>query len=425
MPHLETAMFKFYAPTLIASRGSDGEMRIEGVASSTVRDHHGDRITEKALRKMVKSAIGMTIFLNHEYRVQDVFGSVEKARIVKTSEVDEKTGEPIFDMRLGVVVEQRNPEAVQTWEILQPRQAADGTLKPGTKLGLSIGAMVSEGGATFDKSQGGRYVVDDLDIVETSIVTMPANPRSWIDYAVKSLAGQYPDKLTTKRLELLKEMGVDGAGEIEVAGDDAPDAAAIVDGEPQEPQTGETGAPMEAIEVAEGETATLEADGAEDAPEGEATEDAIPVEKTKVSIWDGDKTIEIDTGRSRAKDGDGDQSAQAGDEPTETAGGSTTTKDVGLDHPLIKSLTGQLAVLKERHEAETVKLTGERDAALALAASTLEQAGEILKALESKPVGRKTNGRFEDPDIEKARVDLDSLAGIYGDDVMKLLKRKD
>jgi hypothetical protein len=390
-----------------------------------VRDHHGDQITEKALRKLAKSALGMSIFLDHEYRIKDLFGHVERARIVKTEEVDEKTGNPIFDMRLGVVVQKKNPEAVQVWDMLQPTQAADGSLKPGAKLGMSIGAMVPEGGARFDKAEGGRYIVDDLDIVETSIVTMPANPRSWVDYAFKSAFGSFPEKATQKRLDLVKEMSVTGDGTIE-----------SYDEEKESPGTGE---PMEGVEAAaDGTETTLTSDGeveaepvAQTEPDAtgdtpaEGSEDEMAVEKAKVSIWetpDGAKTTVIDTGRSRPK-GEGDSPAQDSDDP-ETAESSTTSKANELDHPLVKSLTGQLAAMKERHETETIELQKERDAALAVAESVIEQAGSILKALEEKPVGRKTaSGNFADADLQKARVDLDSLAGILDPDVLKMLKK--
>lgn len=181
---LPMVAFKMFAPRLVASRDAAGQMRIEGIASSTVRDHHGDEITLKALKKMADSSVGMTIFMNHEYRLpEDVFGAVEKSRIVKSGDKD-KTGNPIYDLRLGIIVAGSNPDAVRTFELIEKDQV---------KLGLSIGAMLPEGGYTLNKTDGGRLIIDDIDLVETSMVSIPANPRAFVDYAVKAITGVLPD----------------------------------------------------------------------------------------------------------------------------------------------------------------------------------------------------------------------------------------
>jgi hypothetical protein len=188
---LPMTAFKFFAPQLVASRdATTGQLRLEGIASSTVRDHHGDTISEKALRKMAATAeAGMVIFMNHSYEVpKDVFGTCEKSMVRKTAERD-AAGNSIFDFRIGVVVAQSNAEAVKTFELIE---------KDKVKLGISIGAMLPEGGYTLDKSEGGRLLIDDIDLIEASIVSIPANPRAWVDYAVKSIFGAYPTLIDDK-----------------------------------------------------------------------------------------------------------------------------------------------------------------------------------------------------------------------------------
>jgi len=429
---------------LIASRtdGSDGQLRIEGVASSTIRDHHGDEITEKALRKMAGSAVGMTIFLNHEYRVpQDVFGTVERAKVVKSGEVDKRTGQPIYDMRIGVRVAKSNKTAVDTFELIE---------SDAVKLGISVGAMVPEGGATFAKSGGGRYVVDDADLVEASIISLPANSRSWVDHAVKALAdikpgpnGSFSQLLLAKRMELLKQMGEDEPAELVQA--ELGDVVELTsDGEGSSRVVAKAGTPeAEAFHAAAITSTELEKAGPEDEedfvadepePEisDEATESVVDppedLEKTRVSVWkdsEGGEVVEVDTGRSRPK-ADEDLTPQAipenGGDPTSIEAGEVV-KSLASDagDPLVKALTGQLNASR----AENAELVKERDVALEIAKRSIDGTRAIVSKLAELPVGRKTqDGRFADPDLQKADETLDRLAGgVYDADVIKMLKK--
>ncbi len=169
------SIFKIFAPMLKASLDSDGKMRLHGIASSTVLDRQGHEIRASALADMETSASNnMTIFLNHEYKVpEDVAGSVERASIRS-----HPTDPAIRDLVLDIVINEANPRAVNAWQAIQK----------GTQLGLSIGAQIPEGGAHRDKKSG-AYVIEHVNLMETSLVGVPANPRSWVEYAVKSLNG--------------------------------------------------------------------------------------------------------------------------------------------------------------------------------------------------------------------------------------------
>jgi HK97 family phage prohead protease len=167
--------FKIFAPMLKTSMGTDGKMRLHGIASSTVKDRHGDTMTSSALADMEQSAsANMTIFLNHSYEVpEDVAGSVERA-IIRSHPQDPN----IHDLALDIVINSANDRAVKAWE----------AINNGTQLGLSIGAMIPDGGATRDRKTG-SYEINHVELLETSLVGVPANPRSWVEYAVKSLNG--------------------------------------------------------------------------------------------------------------------------------------------------------------------------------------------------------------------------------------------
>ena len=166
-PRVPNSTFKIYSGALKAYEAED-KRRLKTVASSTIKDLSGDTMTESAINKMAESARNnMTIFLNHSYSVpEDVFGSVEDVQVVQRGE--------FVDLDFDISLNEANPRAVQTWE----------AISKGTKLGTSIGAKILDGWQ--DKSSGG-YVFDDVELLEASIVGIPANPRSWVEYAVKSL----------------------------------------------------------------------------------------------------------------------------------------------------------------------------------------------------------------------------------------------
>lgn len=175
-----TNTFKIYTGLLKAARGVDGKMRLHGTASSTVKDLHGDTMMPSAIADMETSANkNLTIFLNHSYNVpEDVGGSVERASSI--SRGFDTEGNQNVDLMFDIVINDANPRAVQTFEAIER----------GTKLGLSIGAMVPQGGATRNKD--GTFLINHVDLLETSIVGIPANPRSWVEYAVKSLRRSAP-----------------------------------------------------------------------------------------------------------------------------------------------------------------------------------------------------------------------------------------
>lgn len=381
-------VFKIGVPTLVCSRDeATGRPRIEGTASSTVVDSHGDEITLSAQRKMVASAKGMTIFMNHGYEVpKDVFGSVSKAQLIATRDVDAKTGKPIYDMRIGIDVADSNPLALDTWNLMDKNKV---------KLGLSIGAMIPEGGAVLSKDSKG-LVIDDIDIIEASVVSVPANPRSFIDYAVKALTSRFPEKVD--REALLTKMASDVAGE---AVTETPD-------EDDEPTVESVEKKLDDI-LTEGD---------------EGNDEELEVEKTKVSIWETEdgKTLEIDTGRNKPK-ADDSQSAQG--EGSGTAGGSTGGKGTksedltglataALDHSssIIRSLTAQLAAAR----AENAELKAERSELVRVSKSTIENASRYIDEIGNLPAGRVTGYA---PIKEAAH----QLAGVYGEDVLNIIKK--
>jgi hypothetical protein len=176
--------FSLEGELLTASVGPDGKKMIHGVASSTTKDLHGDTITLSGLEDMERSAVGLTVFLNHSYEIpKDVGGTITKAGI-KQKGVDQN-GDPNYQLEVDIEVEDENPAALQTHKYIQK----------GRKLGLSIGAMIPEGGAKRQKD--GSYIIDHVLLLELSMVGIPANPKSWVDYAASALRGMVEKAQTT------------------------------------------------------------------------------------------------------------------------------------------------------------------------------------------------------------------------------------
>lgn len=405
-----TPTFKIFAPMLTTSFGPDGRKRLHGVASSTVKDKHGDTMTLSALSDMERSATqNMTIFLNHEYRVpEDVAGTVEKASIRPHPQDPE-----IHDLTLDIVINESNPRAVQAWEAIEG----------GTQLGLSIGAMIPEGGAIRDRKSG-SYVIEHIDLLETSLVGVPANPRSWVEYAVKSL----------KAIEI-------------------PEAEPEEDFDPEEVEIETEQAPDEQEEVP-AFVVTETANGAINdyitttttTTNGSYVITTEPeITNATVSISTPYADINIDTGNrggnKPAANGGSSQEALAStpeNEDEEEAekpnpwaaiglSGEPDIEDVEpalqiLEPTVVASLRNSTDLLRAvtRELIDTKKALDdailERDAAIAATEQVLANTSQILERLASTPVGRRAVYR-------EASDSFTSLKSVYGEEFVTLLQK--
>lgn len=179
MPREVVLDFKLYTNALKVRESDNGDLYVSGTTSSTIRDRQGDEITLDAIKSMADTAKqNMTVFLNHNYNVpEDLFGSVTDARIVKRLDAD--TGLEVYDLDIDVKVcpEEENPAAMQAYK----------AIKRGVKLGMSIGARVEKVSKRKDSSGLDTYVIEKVNLLESSIVGIPANQRSYLQNALKSL----------------------------------------------------------------------------------------------------------------------------------------------------------------------------------------------------------------------------------------------
>lgn len=168
-------VFKFVAE-MKAMTSSDGAKRVHLTASSNATDLTGDVMSEKALRRMQETAIGKTMFLNHDTTVpESVFGAIEDTQLVSRSVTVQTVGEdkafsqmPLICLEYDVIVEESNPRAVKTWEIINGGR---------TQLGASVTIAV------IDKTRlkDGRTILEDVYHLETSVVGVPCNQTAWLD----------------------------------------------------------------------------------------------------------------------------------------------------------------------------------------------------------------------------------------------------
>jgi HK97 family phage prohead protease len=446
MPTPKTT-FKIFAPLLKTSIGPDGKKRLHGVASSTIKDRHGDTMSVSALADMERTAAqNMTIFLNHSYDVpEDVAGSVERAGITRSEQDPD-----IHDLAIDVTVNESNERAVKAWE------AIDG----GTKLGLSIGAMIPDGGATREKS--GAYTIDHVELLETSLVGVPANPRSWVEYAVKALSTGMPNGTDTTYID--GEMVVTDHKDVSLPTEETEALAEALDddvcngcgGDKKKPRkdcTSDWHEPEEAEKSVDDEDEGQPTFEGEDLPEvelvttsstadpqdtPEALDEADPdITDATVSVETEHAKITVDTGNRGKTPSDGSsQEAQASapeneDEADEanpwSAVGLSGDQDIDAalhmleptvvaslktSTDLLKAVTRELTETKEAlKEAEQDKTTAE-----AYAQRAIHGTARILTMISNLPMGRRAV-------VAEARKELSTLSAVYGEEFMADLKK--
>jgi phage head maturation protease len=466
MPEPKTT-FKIFAPLLKTSIGPDGNKRLHGVASSTITDRHGDDMSVTALSDMERSAQqNMTIFLNHSYNVpEDVAGSVERASLSRSAQDPD-----IHDLSLDIVVNKANERAVKAWE------AIDG----GTKLGLSIGAMIPDGGAT--RKDNGAYTINHVELLETSLVGVPANPRSWVEYAVKALDG-YAQGTETRivdgevtvtdfglgTVEETKDVGLrqEDSDKLDAALEDGicngcggdkkrpkkgcksawhehEEAEKSVDGEDEGMPTFE-GSPAEDIPEVEIASTAASAALTIEAPEPpqpeadldpEAVTDGAEPDKTDatVSVETEHAKITVDTG-NRGKTPDGaSQEAQASvpeneekaDSPWDAIGltGAPEEDDIRsalqmLEPTVTASLRNSTQLLAAL-TSELVEARKDREEAIKDAADALTLAKDVLDRVAATPAGRRA---VVPEGQQQLAAKASSLTAVYGSEFVEALRK--
>lgn len=178
-------------PILVRSSDDKKERTVFGTTSSTSKDLYDTRFVKRALTSMLRDCQShLTFFLNHDYTIpESIFGSCVDAKLVSRTAPDSVRYTDL-DVEVQVVDENVNPRAVRCYTAIKDK---------GVKLGFSIGAMITDWEwqfldgkkATYDDAmkdpEGVIFSITDCLLVESSLVGVPANRRSWIQDARRSL----------------------------------------------------------------------------------------------------------------------------------------------------------------------------------------------------------------------------------------------
>ncbi|MGH8164374.1 MAG: HK97 family phage prohead protease, partial [Rhodanobacteraceae bacterium] len=172
-PSASTAVFKIHSNGAVKAytRKNDAiggeDYFIEGIASSNVRDRHGDTITAQGQAQMLEAAKGLTMFLNHEYNVpEDVLGTCEESTLEASGDV--------IDLAIRCKLAQSSKRAMDCWKLIQADKV---------KLGVSIGGQLTEFEVDEENDDGSSWcpplIIDGINLLEISLCGVPANPRSY------------------------------------------------------------------------------------------------------------------------------------------------------------------------------------------------------------------------------------------------------
>lgn len=362
----ETPSFKIFSGALKAFTKSDGRKYLSCTASSNVEDLHGDTMTAACVQSMAPQAKrkSMTIFLNHSYDVpEDVFGSTVDASIVQRA--TEKDGSPIYDLDLEIALNEANPRAVETYAVIKDQDV---------KLGVSIGANI-EDFEFKDKDAGwwGGLTIKEVNLLEASIVGIPANPRSWVQNAVRAIKSLVP----------VEELNAPPTKDVTP---DTKKATVWVTDENGNEVVIETG---EAAKTAEGEPVT------EPVVEGAESDTTVEAAKAPAGEPATDATVEEPTS------------------PVDLAAIVESAKAVeGAD--VLLSLIPQFLEALESAASQIAELKEQKDKAEADFAA----AAAIVETIANIPLGRKTQFAHE---VDSFRA---KFSGTYGEGLLALLDER-
>ena len=90
---------------------------IEGTASSSVKDRMGDILDEQCQASMLAQSRGLTMWLNHSYKVpEDILGTCVESTLERAT--DPEQGE-CLDLLIRVEIDPENPRALKSWQHIQ------------------------------------------------------------------------------------------------------------------------------------------------------------------------------------------------------------------------------------------------------------------------------------------------------------------
>jgi len=145
------------------------EKFIEGVASSTDIDLHGDKMAPSAIKSMANSIKKHIIGLNaeHDKSWQSELGDVTKLSVDTKNHL-------VMKAKLDIT-----SKAKDLWYALTEKKK---------ELGLSIGGFVKDYKLEWDKKKEVfSRVYKDIELDHIAVTSTPANPKTWVGAIAKSM----------------------------------------------------------------------------------------------------------------------------------------------------------------------------------------------------------------------------------------------
>lgn len=194
--------FELRIPLSKMWESESGELRFEGVASSTALDKQRERMSQRAIESMSHQT-GLDLLPSHDAGPLRELGAVEECWVDNEQ------------FRIGGRLDASNPEVYR----LQER------LNAGKQYGLSVGGRVTAAHWEFDQEAGETIrIIDDvvLDHVALCRPGMAANPDAYLAVMAKAADAIAPESWMTDRVSGCVTEAA-GSGEIGLprTGDDA------------------------------------------------------------------------------------------------------------------------------------------------------------------------------------------------------------
>ena len=171
----QTRKFSFSMPIVKAYIEKGTNKRIlEGVASNTAKDLHGDRMSPAAIESMADSIKALkkksgTLNAEHEKSWQSELGEITELKVSSKKEL-------IMKAELN-----ETSKANDLWYMLTEKKK---------KLGLSIGGFVKSFRIEIDeKSREYMRVFEEVILDHIAVTSQPANPNTWVSAIAKSVNG--------------------------------------------------------------------------------------------------------------------------------------------------------------------------------------------------------------------------------------------
>ncbi len=157
-------------------RDDNGQMFIEGLASTVSIDQTGERMSPEAIAKMAVGLIGKPLREEHQKGYLDKLGEIVKADVVQ-----DDNGNPALWIKARLY--DWSSKAKDTFQ----------ALKSGVKLGLSVAGKIKPGGLIKELvDHAGKFIPTyrDIEPTEVSVTDHPANLDTFCYAVAKSLNAQ-------------------------------------------------------------------------------------------------------------------------------------------------------------------------------------------------------------------------------------------